>query len=358
MTVIQIVRKLLTPDEVSNPNQRYNADCDCVQTSYDGGTTWTDTPNADPRHYDGFRLAPVTGDDPQCLAAGNMTDKLKFILDTIIAGSTIFAVATAVVNIVLVFAPAEGILLDLILAVAQALFDLGLAAVDAALTTGVYDQLACILYCSISGDGQVSAAQYAIIRAKVDAEIGGLAAIAIDYALDQLGEVGLSNAGTMGQSTRDCTGCSCEWCYDFVDATGLGSAWSNYSGGGGTYNGTTHRWEGTVIGSGSYGTVYAVDIKILFTATSIDDIKVRFGTSYNDGGRPTVILYLSGSQVGRIDSLDAAGSTATNQFNDFPFGGITCDEIRVFMAGGITPVDVNEILATGTGDNPFGSDNC
>jgi len=69
-------------------------------------------------------------------------------------------------------------------------------------------------------------------------------------------------------------------------------------------------------------------------------------------------LYLSGTEVTRLNSADAAGSIATNQLNGFPFGGVMSDEILVFMAGGITPVDVNEIIVTGNGDNPFGADNC
>jgi len=212
MTVIQIVRKLLTPDEVSNPNQRYNADCDCVQTSYDGGTTWTDTPSGDPRHFPGNLFPPVVADDPQCLAAGNMTDRIKFLLDTIITSATIFGAATGVINILLVILPGAGILIDLVLAIAEALFEIGLATVNAALTSDVYDQLACIIYCQLDASGQCSAGAYAVIRGRVDSEIGGVAAIAIDYALDQLGEVGLSNAGTIGESVRACDECPvCEW---------------------------------------------------------------------------------------------------------------------------------------------------
>jgi len=251
VTTIQIIRKLLTPDELSNPNQRYNADCDCVQTSYDGGDTWTDTPGADPRHFDGYRFAPTAGMDPRCLSAGNMTDKIKFNLDTIIASATIFGAATAVINILLVVLPGAGILIDLVLATCEALFDIGLATVNAALTTDVYDQLMCILYCAIGDDGQVSATQYATIRAAIDTQIGGVAAVALDFAIADLAEVGLSNAGTIGSSTRMCDDCACSWCYDYLWQSGEADSWNVASGQGGTFffSSPNWLWDGTLIGS-------------------------------------------------------------------------------------------------------------
>jgi len=352
MTVIQIVRKLLTPDEVSNPNQRYNADCDCVQTSYDGGTTWTDTPNADPRHYDGFRLAPVSGMDPQCLAAGNMTDKLKFILDTIITSATIFGAATAVVNVILVFAPAEGILLDLILAVCEALFDAGLAAVNAALTSGVYDQLACILYCSIGGDGQVSAEQYAIIRSRIDDQIGGLAAIAIDYALDQLGEVGLSNAGTIGESTRDCSGCGCQWCYEF-DFTLSDGGWTEFTDGvpGATYvlgvgwvDKTTGGTRGTFIQSPVVDLTTFTEIQFDYTAVSNVTSTVDYGQN--------------GASFPMVDVCPGALGSFTVTWDgsvDFDRVGLQVGNSTGFAAGSSV---ISRARYKGTGTNPFGDDNC
>lgn len=351
MTLIQIVRKLLTPDEVSNPNQRYNADCDCVQTSYDGGATWTDTPNADPRHYDGFRLAPVTGDDPQCLAAGNMTDKLKFILDTIITSATIFGAATAVVNVILVFAPAEGILLDLILAICEALFDAGLAAVNAALTSGVYDQLLCILYCSIGADGQVSAAQYALIRSHVDDQIGGLAAIAIDYALDQLGEVGLSNAGTLGESERDCSGCVCEWFYEF-DFTLSDGGWNSFSSPGAVYtpgvgwtDATSGGTRGTFIESDTFAATVFTHMELTYTALVNSTSDVRYGR-------------VSGTIV-MIDVCSASLGTDITVGWD---GSVTFDQVGL-QIGNSTSFAVGSSAITkakfrGTGTNPFGDDNC
>jgi hypothetical protein len=297
-------------------------------------------------------------DDPKCDAAANMVAWIKSFIDTLVTVKDETGIIVSFFLDVLEVLWGAGIFLALITLFVETLLFLGLDTVIDAFTSTVYDDLLCIFYCNIESDGTMTADELATINAEIASIIGGNVATVLSAMFFIMGEVGLSNVGATGTETGDCSGCGCGWCFDFVDATELGTAWSTGFTGGGTYNSGTLRWEGTSIGSGSYGTVYAVDIHTTFTPSSVQDVKVRFGTSYNDGGRPTVILYLSGSQVGRIDSLDAAGSLATNQNNDFPFGGITCDEIRVFMAGGVTPVDVNEIQVSGDGSNPFGVDNC
>ena len=49
---MEIVRKYLTPDEVSPANIRTNPTTGEVEISPDGGTTWNDAPQLDPRHAD------------------------------------------------------------------------------------------------------------------------------------------------------------------------------------------------------------------------------------------------------------------------------------------------------------------
>jgi len=344
MTVIQIIRKLLTPDEISNPNQRYNADCDCVQTSYDGGVTWTDTPGADPRHFPGFLFPPVTADDPRCLAAGNMTDRIKFLLDTIITSSTIFAAATAVINVVLVILPGAGILIDLVLAIAEALFDIGLATVNAALTSDIYDQLSCIIYIEIDDAGQCSADAYATIRSRVDSEIGGTAAIAIDYALDQLGEVGLSNAGTTGESTRDCSGCVNEWCYLF-DASNIFSDWTavSYGGAVAAWNAIDGNWQ-----SQFNGTASAIWITQSFGSRTLTDCDIGLDNDSPDA------IYVNGNGSAFSGTLLFQNGSKFN----LPFTGATRVDLYNIEFGSNVDLRVSAAKLAGEGANPFGDDNC
>jgi len=351
MTQIKIVRKFLTPDELSNPNQRYNADCDCVQTSYDGGDTWTDTPNADPRHFTGNLYPPTTGMDPQCLSAGNMVDRIKFILDTFIESATIFQATTSVLNILILLLPGAGILIDLVLAIAEALFDIGLVVVDAALTSGVYDQLLCIIYCEIGADGQVSPSQFSVIRSRVDEQIGGTAAIAIDYALSQLGEVGLSNAGTIGESTRDCSGCDCEWCYE-IDFSVTDGGWHSFSSPGAVYtpgvgwtDHTVGGARGTYIESPTFTPAVFTHIELTYTALGNATSDVRYGR-------------LSGT----ITMLDVCGASLGTDITIGWDGSMTFDQVGLQIGNSTSFAAGSSIIShakfRGTGTNPFGSDNC
>jgi len=356
MTTIKIVRKFLTPDELSNPNQRYNADCDCVQTSYDGGSTWTDTPGADPRHFVGNLYPPTAGEDPQCLSAGNMTDRIKFILDTFIESATIFQATTSVLNVLILLLPGAGILIDLVLAVAEALFDIGLVTVDAALTSGVYDQLACILYCAIGSDGQVTPDQFATIRSRVDSEIGGVAAVAIDYALDQLGEVGLANAGTIGESTRDCSGCDCSSCYTwlFEDYDG---GWVPYISRGSWVS--TQGWIAVIQGSGAY-------IEVVYTfpsAIHLTNMQAAYAENcgFNPTGSGTWIAYTDGTGEHMINGFDNSCGDPLNFNYDVGADGVTAIAFRMEQNSPTSLVGtrLKQVTITGTWvDEPTGGQTC
>lgn len=342
------------------PDVFYDSDCDCVKQIPPGGGSPIEKPEADPRHNTAFQFPPIDADDPQCQAAANIVRFISDLIDEVVAALDHTSEAAGLLPFLLpifVELGPYGIFIDLMLELASILIGAGATTISDAFTNTVYDQLTCIFYCNIESDGTVTAADLVTIEAEIASIIGGTVQAVLEAMFLIQGEVGLTNAGAVGDAPADCSGCPCTWCFDFEDASDL-NTWSNFAGGGGTYNSGTGRWEGTAIGSGTYGVIYGVDIQKTFAPVSIEDISVRFGTSYNDGGRPTVILYLSGSQVGRIDSTDATGSIATNQTDDYPFGGITCDQIRVFMAGGITPVTVDQIVVRGDGTNPFGTDNC
>jgi len=344
MTVIQIVRKLLTPDEISNPNQRYNADCDCIQTSYDGGATWTATPDADPRHFPGFLFSPLVADDPQCLAAGNMTDRIKTILDIIIVSSTIFECATGLINVLLVLLPGAGILIDLVLAAAEALFTLGLAAVDSSLTSDVYDQLLCIIYFEIDASGQCSADAYNSIRSHVDSQIGGTAAIAIDYALDQLGEVGLSNAGTLGESTRDCSGCVDTWCYLF-DSSNIFEDWTavSYAGAVAAWNSTDGNWQSQFASGAS-----SIWITQSFDSRTLTDCDMA---QNNSSARA---IYANGDGSAFSGTLIFQNGTKFN----LPLSSVTRVDLYNIQVGANVDLRVSACKLAGDGTNPFGDDTC
>jgi len=190
----------------------YDADCDCILQEGNGGTTETENPDADPRHSDVFRYPVIDADDPRCQAAANMTRWLNDLIDQVLLTVDAAGSAEGLLAIVLPFVVELGpfgILIELVLGVAFLLFSAGATAISAAFTNTVYDTLTCIFYCRIDVTGQVSAEALALILSDIDTQIGGLVSTILSAMFFLTGEVGLSNAGTIGSAPADCSGCVC-----------------------------------------------------------------------------------------------------------------------------------------------------
>jgi len=128
---IQVLRKRLTESDVSPANLRWNPDCDCVEMTPDGGTTWNPAPGSDPRHAPAFRLPPRTGIDRRCDAAANQVkwfrDFIEAVTGLLEAGGLAFQVANVALDFVdLVFPGA--VLIELLVAIGAELFTIGGAA--------------------------------------------------------------------------------------------------------------------------------------------------------------------------------------------------------------------------------------
>lgn len=219
---IDVIRKRLWEGELGRTDQRYSSDCDCVETLNDAGD-WIETPGADPRHSLGNLLPPVVADDQRCQAALNMVAFINEVIDQVVAlieaGS---AVTTVVTLLALLFLPLGiwAVLIEILAALAALMFSTGAVLLNTAFGSATYDLLKCILYCNIGEDGQVSPEQFATIKAEYAGQLNPIASTILDAMFFLMGEVGLSNAGTMGDASGDCDDCDCEehWCieYDFT----------------------------------------------------------------------------------------------------------------------------------------------
>lgn len=238
---IQVIRKRLDETEVTPANLRWNVDCDCVQQSPDGGVTWIDSPTQDPRSSTLFQVPARTGGDPHCDSAQQMHDRVKNMLDAIIASSDVLQAINSVVAIIALFFLELGIIIEAIWAIVSAIFSVGTTTLNAALTDDQYDLLLCIFYCNIGSDGTVTADQFATIKSQVTAQLNTVAGAAINQALDAIGFVGLTNAGALGEVTGDCSACDCGWCFewDFTTTDGAADGWHIPAGGNGTYTSGT-----------------------------------------------------------------------------------------------------------------------
>jgi len=214
----EIVRMELNENDVYPNNQRYDSGTDTIQTLGSDGTTWEDTPDADPRHSPAFQLPPVVSDDQRCQAASNMTrwisNFIGNVLTPISEAVDATALLTLLVSLLLELGP-FAILIDVVIGLAALLFSAGATAIAAAFTNTVYDTLTCIFYCRIADDGTVSPQALTAINSDIHDQLGGLVETVLSAMFFLMGEVGLTNAGVVGADpSPNCDGCTeCEWCY-------------------------------------------------------------------------------------------------------------------------------------------------
>ncbi len=361
-----VIRSRLSPSDFSDTSYRYNSDCDCVQYTPDGGTTWRDAPGNDPRHAPQFLLPPVGGSNQQCDAAANKNKWLKDFIDSLTNALIIGGIAATLVNTALEFVDLlfpGAALLELLIEFADTTFGVGAAALEAAFTSDQYDLLECIFYCHSESDGKVTASELSDIEAAVTAQLNTTAALIVNLILQIQGENGVSNAGAIGSETGDCTGCDCGWCWHDDLTTTEGS----FTASPGSYS---SGWvEGFVNGAGcgtdatytyldmSRSLPDGVYTKIFFTIELTKGVICEANTNLmhvTGGGGITLESVSSGAQPDGTHTFTWTG-TLTNP-------GV----LRLVWVCGEQPgtdnpggtLKVTDVQYSGTGDPPFGSSNC
>lgn len=349
-STLQVVRKELDPSEVSPTNIRYDAGTDSVQTTYDDGATWVDTPAQDPRSSPIFLYPPVGGDDPRCQAAANMVrfteNTIDETLGAIAAGLDAIGIATTILPLFVELGP-FAILFDLVLGLASGLASAGATAISTAFTSDVYDELTCIIYCRLATDGSVDADQLANIESDISDQIGGLVSVIVDAMFFLTGSVGLSNMGTVGEAPADCDACtSCAWCYNSHAGARL-DEWipENFGGLVATYS--AGAWH-----SASNGVT--AGIWISWTVSS----PVEFtdaGITMDDGSGLNRDIWING------DGTAFSGTLVWR--NSSPVGGAlpaTVSRLDIIMVQAFnnTPRTLEAAQFSGIGDPPFGENNC
>lgn len=216
---IDCVRMRLDADEVTPPYIRYDGDPPVYQTTNDGGVTWVDQPESDPRYSPTSHLTPL---DPytgiECDVAARMTAQLHDTLDIFIATGDAAQFATGVIAIAVFPLGLVGWFIDLLLFVANALIDIGQSTIEAAFTEAVYDDIQCTLSCYIDENGQISQTSLDTAYEVIKADHAGVVATVIDELRFFYGDAAMSNAGVARDETGDCSACpDCDWVveYDF-----------------------------------------------------------------------------------------------------------------------------------------------
>lgn len=303
---MEIVRKKLTAAEIQPPNTRYSSDCDCVQTTPDDGTTWNDAPGLDPRKQAGWQLPPRGGTDPRCAAAANMVGAIRHFVDTMNDAATAQGIATLMLGLLGAFLPL-GLVVDLVIIVASAIWEIGVALLKAAMTEAQYDILLCAFYCNLQADGTLTPDGYAALYPYVEANMEATAAGFCERMFDLLGYVGLTNAGATGSLSADCSGCECIGCAEADWTVGDGGSLTHdYAGDYADADG----WQSICIS----GVADGVNIQQLFSNDGMKTCNythAEFDVQIDGGNWDWYILGLTNHDVPTHDQVTlASGNTS------------------------------------------------
>lgn len=350
---MEIVKKQLTPDEIQPAGTRFNTTEDTVQLSPDGGTTWINAPDLDPRHNTAYQLPPRGGSDPQCDAAANMVAKLQSMVSIFEAEISQFQAASGLLAIILVFFGGAGLIIDLLLAIADLLVTIGASAISAAFTSDQWGLILCILDCNIEGDGTVTEADLAQIIYQIYTQCSTVVYDVMFFLLPTLGEVGLTNAGASGTETGDCSDCDCGWCFEVDLATddfGITRPSLTYG-----------TWVSGIGWRSDTGSSEAIYLHKTFTATRITHVEIQSVLAVQPtgvGAGNYVAVRHSGSNVHVY--TQSASVFYANQLFVLTFDD-TIDEILFNPSGSMSGgnrIWMTHLKIKGYGACPFGTPNC
>ena len=346
-----LIRSRLSEADFSNPTIRYNPDTDQIEMTPDGGVTWNPAPGSDPRHSLAFLKPPVGGSSKRCDAAANMVKWLHDFIDQCLFDLELIGSVTTIINSILlslnVLSAGFASFLEAISELAETISGIGSAALIIAFTSTEYDLLTCIFFCNVDSDGRVSVDALAEIQTEITAQLNTTAALVVNAILSLQGEIGLSNAGSVGSETGDCDGCACAWCYEF-DFTLSDGGWSLWD-----FFGTHGVWE---TGIGWHSTLNEDDsarcsILLSFTETVITKIDVVYTADPDSGGGTQAIYDLTGGTQTNIQNLRVGNWSGSRSMSEI---GLNIDSD---CRDGCNTL-IMSVKFHGVGDNPFGTDNC
>lgn len=341
---------------------RHNTGTDMIQTSYDGGVTWVDTPSADPRHN--TLLPPLGTADPRCDNAATMLLLLQTLVQQLLDGvqqgrdALLMVSAMLAVMTILGF---FGVFVVVIEALVAAALAAGFSALSAAFTSTEWDDLLCILYCNLQGDGTLTGLGLANVVSDVNANLPTLTAAILGYYFNSLGEAGLNDArAVVGVQTGVCTACTgCGWCYEFdftvsnggFTAVVAGSLTEGHwvSGQGWVSNGQND--------SCSNHHYIAIYLNVPGGIPDLTEAYVEWAIN-NANGSAYFLDQDLGSTIVRRTSFSTAQAAQPTALLPLVSTPTATRVALVAFTCSSTGETVSKLRLRGSGSNPFGADNC
>lgn len=193
---------------------RFDPETGAYQVSTDGGATWADAPQYDPRETSTVNLPPSAFgfDTTKCQNADSM---VKFIqqemIDSIAADAAISAILGVVGTAILSLATGGTLLFfsGLLDAVVSGIFAFGIVAWQAAFTTGVIDDFRCAIFNNMDSDDSIDDAGVTALLAYINSHFTGIVVPTLYGYVNGMGRVGCTNAirSNRGDPDADCSAC-------------------------------------------------------------------------------------------------------------------------------------------------------
>lgn len=341
------------------PVTRYNPDCDCVQTSTDGGVTWDDAPGADPRNQS--PLSPQTGINASCNSAASLRKYLVRFTGVLQgvggAGVTATGLGYSIIGVLIELSGPWAIIADVAVAASLGFIAAGLSAINDAFSDTNLDAIECILYCELNGNTQLNATSLGAVEDQIDSQIGGTSATIIKAVLNLMGFGGINSAMALKLDTDDCSSCGCDWCHTF-DFTVDNGGWTVVPPGG---------WAGGQYGAGGWtttdkstGTERDRDFYIQHSLSSTVVTSVELTYSYSNGNHDTGAgIYNLLDNTGSIQSVNEPGSMPSSPHTWT--GSRTMTNLQIFIAptrcnnscGLAGSATLSQVTVCGNGSDPF-----
>jgi len=260
------------------------------QTSYDGGETWVDTPNTDPRKNTPI-FSPLPGDDgdsKRCDGANSIVTYFKNGVDEIAAAkdrdATLSDLNAVIVGFLIILGLISG---GWMFAFLGALVGLIWANYDAsewraAFPDEFWDSLVCIVYQYVNEDASVS--DYQAMRSAVTAGLDdSIARQYIENFIGVLSNSGLTNAARAGYGGS--RSCSCSDCESL-------DLWVAYYSAAGTI---TRNGDGTIDVVAVFDGLVGGYVAGIYTGDNT--ITCRFDNWENLSGAPTACIWVQGGET-------------------------------------------------------------
>lgn len=228
-----LARKLMSGCCGDNQTHRFSSE-GVYQSSDDGGITWNNDPENDPRNgYVG--APPLSGDASsakRCAAADNVRDLFEQYRDNLIeivgATPTILAIIAGILAFIGVIAGISGVGVGIgviFLTMAAEIVQIGGTGISADITFTALETFKCLVYCRMNDDGELTYDAWQGLLGDIANEFDGFAETFFYQTVNGMGYIGMTNAGTIGAATAtdcddcDCTGCQINITFDSVDDT-------------------------------------------------------------------------------------------------------------------------------------------